>query len=115
VVRRWTDGTRPLPDPTAYWESPDLWLSGGIDKAKAKVGVPNQIWARVYNFGPKPVTGINVEVVGLQLYARSEPSQFAAVIQPGQRAHDWVLPGDGEFREFGRHPSLRSANALSPP
>src|SRR5690242_1780148 len=49
------DGTRPLADGTAYWESPDLFINGGIDPGTAKVGADNHLMANVHNETQAPI------------------------------------------------------------
>jgi hypothetical protein len=80
------DGTRPLPDNTAYWESPDLYLSGGKDQSTAEVGVPNTVWARVFNFGSEAVTGVNIEAWVCNFVLGVNPASSLASSNPGGAA-----------------------------
>src|SRR5579862_4090152 len=80
------DGTRPLPDNTAYYESPDLKLSGGVDEGTAKVGVPNTVWAHVTNNGAEAVTGVNIEVWVCNFVLGINPASALASSNPGGAA-----------------------------
>jgi hypothetical protein len=80
------DGTRPLPDNTAYWESPDLYLSGGKDQSTAEVGVPNIVWARIFNYGSEAVTGINIEAWVCNFMVGVNPAGSLPSSNPGGAA-----------------------------
>jgi hypothetical protein len=65
-------GARPLPDGTTYWESPDIFIAPDLAAsaapvlptttgALAKAGVPNTLWAHVWNLGQAPVYNARVE------------------------------------------------------
>jgi hypothetical protein len=66
------DGTNP------YWLSPDLWLSGGIDAATAKVGVQNTVNVRVTNISGQAVNDVNVQAWVCDFTAGIGPSSGLA-------------------------------------
>lgn len=64
-------GTRPLSTDYVFWESPDIWVSPqdpsnpapeipATYEASPISGVPNNIYAHVWNLGLAPLVGINV-------------------------------------------------------
>ncbi len=77
------DGTRPLADGTAYWESPDLFINGGIDPGTAKVGADNHIMANVHNETQAPISNINLEVWVCDYTMGINPSSALASSNPG--------------------------------
>ena len=77
------DGTRPLADGTAYWESPDLFINGGIDPGTAKVGVDNHIMANVHNETQAPISNVNLEVWVCDFTMGINPSSALTSSNPG--------------------------------
>ncbi len=74
-------GTRPI-DPcdvtNPYWLSPDLYLTGGIDSATARVGAQNTVNVRVNNISGQTVTGVNVQAWVCDFTAGIGPSSGLA-------------------------------------
>lgn len=77
------DGTRPLADGTAYWESPDLFINGGIDPGTAKVGADNHLMANVHNETQAPISNINLELWVCDFTMGINPSSALASSNPG--------------------------------
>jgi hypothetical protein len=53
-------GTRPDPSVPAWWESPDVWVQNSLGINQPVVGQPNDVFARVSNFGLQHATGVLV-------------------------------------------------------
>jgi hypothetical protein len=77
------DGTRPLPSNTAYYLSPDLYLTGGLGSSTAEVGVANTVHARIFNFGDSAATNVNVEVWVCNFTLGVNPASSLASSNPG--------------------------------
>lgn len=54
-------GGRPLPPSTVFWESPDVWVTSTLGVNQPIPGEPNQVFARVSNFGLQQANGIVVK------------------------------------------------------
>src|SRR6266705_201622 len=54
------DGGRPSPGVWVWWESPDIWVVNPDGGGQPIAGQPNQVYARVSNFGLQQATGVLV-------------------------------------------------------
>lgn len=54
-------GGRPLPPSTVFWESPDVWVTSTLGMNLPVPGEPNQVFARVSNFGLQQANGVVVK------------------------------------------------------
>jgi hypothetical protein len=54
-------GNRPLPPPTTFWESPDIWVTGPGGFNEPVPGVANTVFARVTNYGLQQANGVVVK------------------------------------------------------
>lgn len=54
-------GGRPLAPSTVFWESPDVWVTSTLGVNQPIPGEPNQVFARVSNFGLQQANGIVVK------------------------------------------------------
>jgi hypothetical protein len=55
------DGSRPLPPPTVFWESPDVWTQGSMGINMPVVNEPTQVFARVTNLGLEDAIGATIQ------------------------------------------------------
>jgi hypothetical protein len=54
-------GGRPLPSTAVFWESPDVWVTSTLGVNQPIPGEPNQVFARVSNFGLQQANGVVVK------------------------------------------------------
>jgi hypothetical protein len=54
-------GGRPLPSTAVFWESPDVWVTSTLGVNQPIPGKPNQVFARVSNFGLQQANGVVVK------------------------------------------------------
>jgi hypothetical protein len=54
-------GARPVPNGDVWWESPDIWLTGGDALGNAIGGQPATLFARVWNLGSLAASPVRVD------------------------------------------------------
>src|SRR5579859_7142212 len=54
-------GARPVPASDVWWESPDIWLTGGDQFGNPIGGQPATVFARVWNLGTLPAAPVYVD------------------------------------------------------
>jgi hypothetical protein len=53
-------GARPIPAGDTWWESPDIWLTGGDALGNPIGGQPTQVYTRIWNLGTLPAVPVYV-------------------------------------------------------
>jgi hypothetical protein len=73
---------RPIEPCTNFWSSPDLWITGGVDRTTAREGAEIVINVRVTNGGSQPLSDINVEAWVCDYTAGALPT--GQIVPPGR-------------------------------
>jgi hypothetical protein len=78
-------GARPVPGGDVFWESPDIWITGGDALGNPIGGQPAAVFARVWNLGSVDAMSVRVD------YSFIAPSLGIPASAPAPIGTNWTL------------------------